>query len=115
MDLSMAPPARIMITLSANPNPTKGTPFASARRQSCARAYGGSTFGARLLLSCCDGGRRRGQRSACGEGGAAPHRCFNVGFASAARRELQHNSALLARSYSLRGPFFCPVLIRLVT
>ena len=47
--LSIASPARIMITLSANPNPTKGTPFASARRQSCARD-GGSTF---ALAFCC--------------------------------------------------------------
>jgi len=38
-----------MITLSANPNPTKGTPFANAKRQSCAR-LGGSTL---ALVFCC--------------------------------------------------------------
>ena len=49
IDLSMASPAKIMITLSANPNPTKGTPFANAKRQSCAR-LGGSTL---ALVFCC--------------------------------------------------------------
>ena len=97
IDLSIASPAKIMITLSANPNPTKGTPFANAKRQSCAR-LGGSTL---ALVFCCRAATAGGavERERLAVRAARRH----IVVASASRRQR-------ARERCSNSALFCPFL-----